>query len=312
MRQFIAFLVFIFLVTPAFAQESLLKGLEDSVPAREKVTAAFKSTRVINAHSIEMLAKGNLDFRILHRFSRINSGVDQWFGLDGASMRMSFDYGITNDLMVGIGRSTYRKEVDGFVKARFLQQTTGPNAVPVSVALAAGSTIWTGVSPTSVKPSTSDRTSYYLQLLVGRKFNERFSFQLSPIFLRRNFVDRPAEDFNLFALGGGARFKISKRVAITADYHHALSGIPKANTDPLSVGIDIETGGHVFQLHFTNAVGMNERAYITETTDKFFKGDIRFGFNLSRIFRVGSKGKSNWGGPDRGKVNGKESSGKKS
>ena len=291
MKKVLATFAASFILLPVIAQESLLKGLEDSLPVREKVTATFKSTRVINAHSTEMLAKGNLDFRILHRFSRVNTGVDQWFGLDGASMRMSFDYGLTNDLMAGIGRSTFRKEIDGFIKARFLQQTTGPNPIPVSVALAAGSTIWTGPSVTTVKPGTSDRTSYYVQLLVGRKFSEKFSFQISPMYLKRNMVDRPVENFSLFAIGGGARYKISKRIAITADYHHALGGISAINTSPLSVGIDIETGGHVFQLHFTNAVGMNERAYITETTDKFFKGDIRFGFNLSRIFGVGGKRK---------------------
>ena len=294
MRKIIATIAASCLLLPATAQESLLKALEDSVPAREKVAYAFKSTRVINAHSIEMLAKGNLDFRILHRFGRVNAGVSEWFGLDGASMRMSFDYGVTNNVMAGIGRSTLHKEVDGFVKARLMQQTTGPNSIPFSVVLVAGTTIWTGPAPTAVKPSTSDRTSYYVQFLAGRKFSERFSFQISPLFLRRNLVDRPKEDFTLFAIGGGARYKVSKRIAFTADYHHAMGGIPSSNTDPLSLGIDIETGGHVFQLHFTNAAGMNERAYITETTDKFFKGDIRFGFNLSRMFHVGGKRKQKY------------------
>ena len=177
--------------------------------------------------------------------------------------------------------------------------------------LAAGSTIWTGTAPTTVKPSTSDRTSYYLQLLIGRKFSERFSFQFSPMYLRRNMVDRPAEDFSLFALGGGARYKVSKRIAFTADYHHALSGIPATHTDPLSVGVDIETGGHVFQLHFTNAVGMNERAYITETTDKFFKGDIRFGFNLSRMFNIGgAKKRPGWNDKESAASGKKEKLGK--
>ena len=118
MRKLFAIVAASFLSIPAVAQD-LLKGMEDSVASREKVAYAFKSTRVINAHSIEMLSKGNLDFRILHRFGRVNSGVGQWFGLDAASMRMSFDYGLTNDLMVGIGRSTFRKEIDGFIKARF-------------------------------------------------------------------------------------------------------------------------------------------------------------------------------------------------
>lgn len=266
--------------------ESLLKGVEDSVPAREKVTGAFKSTRVINAHSLEMLGKGNLDFRILHRFGRVNQGVKQLFGLDAASMRMSFDYGITDNVMVGIGRSTLRKEFDAFIKTRILQQSTGSKSIPFTLLLAAGSTVWTEESFAAVKPDFADRSSYYVQLIAGRKFSSKFSFQISPVFLHRNQVESPGEDENIFAMGGGARYKVSKRIAITADYHHPFGGLPSDNTDPLSVGVDIETGGHVFQLHFSNTSGMNERAYLTQTNEEFFNGDIRFGFNLSRIFKL--------------------------
>ena len=291
MKKFLLSGFLLVLLLPVLAQESLLKGVEDSLPSREKVTAAFKSTRVINAHSMEMLSKGNLDFRILHRFGRINQGVKQLYGLDAASFRMGFDYGITNDLMIGIGRSGFRKEIDGFIKGRIFQQTTGPNEIPFSLLLVGGAMIWTEESFTSFKPTVTDRMSYYVQLIAGRKFSEKFSLQLSPILLHRNSVDRPVETNTIVALGGGARYKISKRVAFTIDYHHVLSGIQPVNEDPLSVGVDIETGGHVFQLQFSNAVGMNERAYLTETTDNFFKGDIRFGFNLSRVFNLGKKKK---------------------
>ncbi|MBC8035133.1 MAG: hypothetical protein H7Y03_13365 [Chitinophagaceae bacterium] len=266
--------------------ESLLKGIEDSIPPNEKVTGAFKSTRVINAHSLEMLGKGHLDFRILHRFGRVNQGIKQFFGLDAATMRMSFDYGITDNVMVGIGRSTLRKEYDAFIKARILQQSKGSKSVPLSLLIAAGSTVWTEESFEPVKPDFNDRSAYYVQLIAGRKFSQRLSFQLSPLFLHRNMVETPEEEKSIFVLGGGARYKVSKRIAITADYHHALDGVPDDNTDPLSIGVDIETGGHVFQLHFSNTSGMNERAYITQTNEKFFNGDIRFGFNLSRIFKI--------------------------
>lgn len=284
------------IVLSGTAQESLLKSIEDSVPVRQKVSSAFKSTRVINAHSTEMLAKGNLDFRILHRFGRVNSGVKEWYGLDEANMRMSFDYGITNNIMVGIGRSTLRKEVDGFVKARLVQQSTGPASFPFSVLVAAGTIIYTEQEQTpdasgkSANTSIADRSAHYVQLIAGRKFNEKFSLQLSPILLHRNLVKKfMGEENTLFAIGGGARYKVSKRVAFTIDYHHPVSGIIASHTDPLSVGVDIETGGHVFQLHFSNSQGMNERAYLTDNTEKFFNGDIHFGFNLSRIFRVGHK-----------------------
>jgi opacity protein-like surface antigen len=289
-KHLITAFILISLVSPIMAQESLLKGMEDNVPVREKVTSAFKSTRVINAHSVEMLAKGNLDFRILHRFGRVNDGVKQWFGLDNASMRMSFDYGLTNNLMIGIGRSTFRKEIDYFVKGRVFQQSKGPGSIPLSLIIAVGSTIWTESSDL-YKTSVTDRTAHYIQIIAGRKFSEKFSLQLSPIVVHRNLIEIGDNNNTIYAIGGGARYKVSKRIAFTADYHHVLNGLTFANTDPLSVGIDIETGGHVFQLHFSNVVGMNERAYITQTTDNFFNGDIRFGFNLSRIFKVGHKRK---------------------
>ena len=142
-----------------------------------------------------------------------------------------------------------------------------------------------------VKPNFSDRSSYYFQLIVGRKFSSTFSLQLSPILVHSNTAVNAGEDKTIFAMGGGARFKVSKRMALTLDYHHPFGVLSPNNTDPLSLGLDIETGGHVFQLQFSNATGMNERAYITQTTGSFFKGDIRFGFNLSRIFKTGKRKK---------------------
>ncbi|MCX6314867.1 MAG: DUF5777 family beta-barrel protein [Sphingobacteriales bacterium] len=287
-------LVILFFVSYLFvhAQDGeLLKTIGDSGPTTEKISGAFKSTRVINAHSLEMLGKGNLDFRIMHRFGFISSGINQFFGLDAASMRLSFDYGITNNLMAGIGRSTFRKELDLFVKARFLQQKKGSVNFPFSLLVAAGYLVNTEKSFTAIKPGFSDRSSYYLQMIAGRKFNTKFSLQISPIVVHSNTPVYPSDDKTIVALGGGARYKITKRLALTLDYHHTLGNLDNNLTDPLSVGLDIETGGHVFQLQFSNATGMNERAYITQTTGKFFNGDIRFGFNLSRMFSMNRKHK---------------------
>lgn len=269
--------------------QSLLKEVEDSIPANQKVTSAFKSTRVINAHSIEMLHKGNLDFRIMHRFGFISSGVKQLYGLDNASMRISFDYGITDNTTIGFGRSTFRKELDLFLKTRLLQQSTGLKAMPFSLVIAAGGLVWTEESFATVKPDFGDRSSYYVQLIAGRKFNSVFSLQLSPIVVHSGTPVNAGDDKTLFAMGGGARLKVSRRMAITLDYHHPFGSLNGNSTDPLSMGVDIETGGHIFQLQFSNATGMNERAYITETSGNFFKGDIRFGFNLSRIFKLGNR-----------------------
>jgi hypothetical protein len=292
MKKIIILICFgVSLYTAKAQDESMLKSIEDSLPITEKVSGAFKSTRVINAHSTEMLAKGNLDFRILHRFGFVSAGVKQLFGLDAASMRLSFDYGIANNIMIGIGRSTFRKEIDAFIKGRILQQTTGAKVMPISLLVAAGYAVNTEESFAIVnKPKNIvDRSAYYVQTIIGRKFSSKFSLQLSPIFVHTNFPVNATDDQNIFALGGGARYKVSKRIALTLDYHLPFGNLDSNYTAPLSLGVDIETGGHVFQLHFSNATGMNERAYITQTTGDFFKGDIRLGFNLSRIFKIGKR-----------------------
>ena len=290
MKKFLLLISFCTFVHFTHAQDtSLLKDIEETLPISEKVTGAFKSTRVINAHSVEMLSKRNLDFRILHRFGFVSDGIKQLFGLDAASMRMSFDYGLTDNITVGIGRSTFRKELDAFAKTRLLQQTKGAREIPLSIVIAAGYTVHTEEYFDGQKPTVADRSAYYVQLVAGRKFNSKFSMQLSPIFVHTNIPFVITDDRKIFAIGGGARYKVSKRTALTLDYHHPFGKLADNYTDPLSIGVDVETGGHVFQLHFSNATGMNERAYITQTTGNFFKGDMRLGFNLSRMFKVGKK-----------------------
>lgn len=266
-------------------EESLLSGVELKQPPKEYVTNAFKSSRVVNGHSMEFIGKGVLDFRILHRFGRVNDGIDQFFGLDQASMRIGLDYGLGKNLTIGIGRTTFQKELDGFMKWRLVRQATGGS--PFSWVLVSGISVYTYKNPDAQKEiSLSSRLGYYYQSIFGRKFSERFSLQLSPTLVHRNEV--AAEDENdIYALGIGTRFKLSKRIAFVVDYFPVLNRPETLNTkDPLSVGFDIETGGHVFQLHFSNSAGMNERAFITDTRDDWGKGEIRFGFNLSRVFTI--------------------------
>lgn len=267
------------------AQDHLMDTLlqDNSDDRTEQITGTFHSTRVIHGQSVEMLAKGDLDVRILHRFGKLSDGVKELFGLDQASMRMSFDYGLSDWLAVGIGRSTYRKEYDGLMKIRMIRQS---KSVPVSLVGVAGIMIRTAneTSNSGYKPNTGDRTSFYGQLIAGRKFSTGFSAQLSATLLHMNYVpDESWQNTNL-AVGIGLRQKLSKRFAITFDHQVVLTQLPDEHYFSLGVGFDIETGGHVFQLHFSNAIGMNERAFLTETNDRFFKGEIRFGFNLSRMF----------------------------
>ena len=264
---------------------SLLDGVEKQSSSKEFVTNAFKSSRVINGHSMEFIGKGVLDFRILHRFGRANDGVSEWFGLDQASMRMGFDYGLGKNLTIGIGRCTFKKEVDGFLKLRLVSQKT--NGTPFSVIVVTGMSVYTFKNTDPLHDVTfSSRAGYYYQSIIGRKFSRKFSLQLSPTIVHRNEVE--AGDVNdTYAIGIGSRFKLSKRTALVVDYFPVLNRPSSSDTrNSLSLGFDIETGGHVFQLHFSNSTGMNERAFITDTHDSWGKGEVRFGFNLSRVFTV--------------------------
>lgn len=293
MKRIVCVTFFLFSALFSYSQEEdLLKSLGSDSLKKEFITGAFKSSRVINGHSMEFIGKGVLDFRILHRFGAVNQGIKEFFGLDNASMRMGFDYGLGKNLTIGVGRTTLRKELDGFIKFRPVHQATGSGGSPVSLIMVAGMSVITQENEDPAKEVTlKSRLGYYYQAIIGRKFNQRFSLQLSPTIVHRNEV-LSNDDNNTYALGVGSRLKLSKRVAFVVDYFYVFNGLPKdQNNNPLSVGVDIETGGHVFQLHFSNASGMNERAFITETFNDWGRGDIQFGFNLSRVFTIGNKKK---------------------
>jgi hypothetical protein len=264
----------------------LFKQLGVDEPQKELVYASFKSSRIIMSHSVEMLREGVLDFRILHRFGKVSGGTYEFFGLDGpATVRLGLDYGLTDNISFGIGRSAYKKELDGFLKYRPLQQSKGPGAFPVSVVAVAGMTY--AADTITKRYHTSDRFAFYWQALIGRKFNDALTLQIMPTMLHKNIVAQ-GEHNDLFAGGFGGRIKLSKRISFNVDYYYVINQVPGI-TNPLSVGFDIETGGHVFQLHFTNAKGINERAFLAETADHWDNGDIQFGFNISRSFQLKKK-----------------------
>jgi len=290
MKTVVILLLSLFFLLETQAQNDIMKSLQDSSNKKEYVTNAFKSSRVINGQSMEMIGAGVLDFRILHRFGPVNSGVNQFFGFDQATFRLGLDYGISKNFTVGIGRSTVNKDLDGFLKYRVLQQSKGPGSFPLSIVLVAGMSIQTYKNNDPAKELTiTSRTGYYYQLIAGRKLSQRFTLQVSPTLVHRNEVTA-ADENDIFAVGVGGRFKFSKRMALVVDYFYVANGLPHSvGTNPLSIGVDIETGGHVFQLHFSNSSGMNERAFITETTNKWGKGEIQFGFNLSRVFNLKKK-----------------------
>ncbi len=260
-----------------------LESKKSDANSLNKITSAFKSTRVINSHTVEMVGKHNLDFRISHRFGFLSSGGYELFGLDNATMRLGLDYGIGNNLNIGIGRSTVDKELDAFIKYKILQQSTGKTNTPISMAYVL-SVMHYGLR-TTPELSFSNRLSFAHQLLVARKFSDNFSMQLMPTMVHINAVPLAIDDNNLYSLGIASRVKISKRVAINGEYFYQFNQL-SGTTNSLSLGFDIETGGHVFQLQCSNSTGMNERGFITNTNGKWGNGDIRFGFNIVRTFAL--------------------------
>ena len=294
MSKWISFILFcLAFSTTGWAQQdsSLLSLLgEDKPSIPEYESAIFKTTRIINSHSIENVYKGVLELRISHRFGVVNRGLYDLFGLDQASMKINFDYGLTKRLAIGIGRSNIEKTFDGFAKYKLIKQTTS-NKMPIGVVVV------TGMSMSSLKWANPNRKNYFTsrlsfftQVLIARKFNESFSLQIMPTILHKNLVaDNTVEKNDQFFMGIGMRQKITKRTSINFEYFYSFNK-PKNQKlyNSMSIGFDFETGGHVFQLHFTNSIAMHERGFLSETSESWFKGGIHFGFNLSRVFTVKS------------------------
>ena len=200
-------------------------------------------------------------------------------------MRIGFDYGITNRLEAGIGRSNYQKQYDGFIKYKLIRQQTGKRNIPVSISYT-GTTIYRTLHlTTDYTEYVSDRFSYAHQLLIARKFNDYFSLQLTPTLIHYNIVSTVSFPNDFLSLGVGFRQRLSKRINLTGEYFYRFDKLPSFH-NALSLGFDIETGGHVFQLHFTNSTGMTERTFINETSGTWANKDVRFGFNIARVFTI--------------------------
>lgn len=269
------------------AQDDLMALFDDQKPAKEFAYATFKSTRVVYGHAVENPAPGNLLFLIQHNFGALNGGIYELFGLDRATIRMGFEYGLNDYISIGVGRSTWEKTYDGFVKAKLLRQSTGghfnsPLTVAYVGAVAVNSLKWANPDRDN---HFSSRVSYVHQLLIARKFSNALSLQLSPSVVHKNLVPTRRDKNTSFAMGVGGRYKLTQRVSINAEYfYYPEDQTTLPHTDVLSIGVDIETGGHVFQLHISNGNAMFERAFISETSGKWTKGDLFFGFNISRTF----------------------------
>jgi opacity protein-like surface antigen len=295
MRKIFVSLIFLIPCFHSTAQDNLLRSISDSLssaPRTEYVTGTFKALYVVNMKTIEAPAAGALNAEFQHRFGTVNSGAYNLFGLDFATFRLGLDYGISDRLSVGIGRSSYLKTFDGYLKYKLFRQTGNSSNMPVSVSLLGTASYFT--EHFTLKDSGLSnvyRFNYTAQLLIARKFNNRLSVELTPTFIHYNLVESTADQNNVFALGTGARYKITRRMSINVEYDYLFPNQLVSVTDPprsnsLSLGWDIETGGHVFQLVFSNSQSMIESQYIGQTVGTWGKGYIYFGFNISRIFNL--------------------------
>ena len=292
-------IVFCFLSTSIFAQDDLMKMLDNETKNQtEYVSATFKSTRLINGQTIETVGKNQLNFWISHRFGALNTGfIDNFFGLDEARIRLGLEYGISSQLTVGIGRSSQEKMYDFYAKYKLLRQS---NIMPVTMTLYGSNALSTVATGSSLESGTVmkyydnvERMTYTGQVLIARKFSERISLQIMPTFLHFNKSETIDTPNNMVALGVGGRFKLTKRLSITGEYYYADFNRPTSSSyhNSLAVGFDIETGGHVFQLHFTNSRGMIERQFIAQTTKQWSDGGIFYGFNIARSFSLDKRAK---------------------
>lgn len=290
----ISLLAIVFFSEKITAQDttSLMNQLENET-VKDKIvyaTATFKTTRIVDGQSSENLPKNVLDVRISHRFGPLSSGAYNLFGLDNATMRLGFDYGITNNFMIGVGHSTYQKTYDAFLKIKIIRQSTGAANTPVTVSFVPVIAINTLKQFDSVKTHFSDRISMAYQLLIARKFSEKFALQLMPTFIHADNISFNHSKQNIWAIGIGGRQRVSKRVNINAEYYYQLPDTQAPGSyNVFSLGVDIGTGGHVFQLHFTNSAGLTEKSFISETTGRWDKNNIMFGFNISRVFQLKKK-----------------------
>lgn len=294
MKRLILYLVLsLGLTSMCFAQDDLLDVLskeQKDIPSY--TTATFKSTRLVSGHSVEIIAKKHLDFRISHRFGAINSGFTELFGLDQSTIRLGLEYGLTDKLTLGLGRSSTQKVYDYYAKYKILRQSSGSINMPLTLTtFVAAYTTTQPTAPNRMYFDNTERQSYCAQILIARKFGEKLSLQIAPTMLHRNKSETEIDANTIYSLGVGGRFKLSKRTSLNAEYYYTPSKIgddiilrDPSFTNALSIGFDIETGGHVFQLHISNSKGMMEKALIGQTIGSWSNGDIFYGFNISRIF----------------------------
>jgi len=277
------YLILLLLPTLTIAQDDLFSEID--VEAEEDYkSAAFKGLKIVNFESTKMISNKELYFIVSHRFGSIETGFKDFFGLDQAVTRLSLLYGITDGINIGVSRSSFRKIYESSLKMRLVREKKGGS--PFTIVSSSNILLNTSLDK-DILPGLKfeNRLGYTTQLLISKKFNSNFSLQLMPTFFHDNYVDIDEQHNSQYVIGFGGRHKLTKRLSFNFDYGYHLNRAENSPfVNPLSIGLDIETGGHVFQLHFTNAQPMNTNGFLGQATGDWSNGDIFFGFNLSRVF----------------------------
>ena len=298
MKSFFSLISIFILCFNLTAQESLDEILGPSSNSSYPVSSTFSSTRIINGHSVEMIPKNVGELRISHRFGPLENGFYDIFGLDQAQIRIGYDYGLNDNVMVGFGRSSYKKTYDIFSRFAILRQTSD-NSVPLSIQYLFSASIET--LKYGKKIPFMQRLGQINQILIAKKMNN-LSVQITPSLMIHEYFNYDKKIFT--NLGVSARYLVGKRVAINLEYFHrlkhdndgsqAFNDIFEMNYNSLGIGVDIETGGHVFQFHFSNSSAMNEQGFLFESDKSWGEGEICFGFNILREFSRSKKSKGSW------------------
>lgn len=289
---------FLLISNSLFSQDSLEDILGSTSSSAKPISTTFSSTRIVNSHSVEMIPKGVGEFRISHRFGTIEEGFYDIFGLDQAKIRLGYDYGVTDKIMVGFGRNSHKKVYDIFGRFSFLNQTID-NSTPITLQYLFASSMKT--LRYGKKIPFMQRFAQINQVLIAKKINN-LSLQIMPSIMIHEYEGYDKKIFS--GVGAAARYLVGKRVAINIEYfarlRHNENGsqefnrIFNENYNSLGLGIDIEAGGHVFQFHFSNTNTMNEQAFMFETDKTWEKGEICFGFNILREFSNNKKSEKKW------------------
>lgn len=265
----------------ASAQEDLLKDIDTLKTTTEVSQPAFKALQIVTGQSTKLTAKNEWYIVVAHRFGDVSTGFKNFFGLDDASTKLGVIYGVTDKVSVSLSRETNLKTFEGGVKYKLLSQNEN---VPVDIVGYNVLALNTDLDKDNYPHLRfSDRLSYLTQALISRRFSDKFSLQLTPSYVHKNLYDPAIEDKNQFLAGLGGRYKVSKRISVNAEYFVNFDD-HSFYKNPLSLGVDIETGGHVFQLLFTNSQLNSDIGYLSNATGKWGKGQIFFGFNLYRVF----------------------------